>query len=217
MTLQAVFSAADLERVRAAVVEAEAQHAGEIVPYLVGRIDRYDVAHWRGATLGAMLAALIAGVLHSAGNFWWSASLWWITLPALTGAVAGYAFAFLPAIRRFLLLPSDIDPLVRRRAEAAFLEEEVFQTRRRTGVLIFLALFERRAVILADSGITRVVAPELWQTLVDDLVLGIRQGRAATALCDAIARCGEVLRAHEIDAEAEAHDEVHNRLRIREH
>ena len=61
--------------------------------------------------------------------------------------------------------------------------EEVFKTRDRTGILIFLALFEHRAVILADEGIHRAVPREEWQALVDELVAGIRAGRGVAALC----------------------------------
>ena len=40
-------------------------------------------------------------------------------------------------------------------AMAAFVEEEVFSTRDRTGILLFLSLFEHRVVVLGDSGINQ--------------------------------------------------------------
>ncbi len=82
---------------------------------------------------------------------------------------------------------------MRLRAESAFLTEEVFATRERTGILIFLALFEHRAVILGDAGIHRKVEEGTWQHLVDDLVAGIRHGRTVEALLETIERCGHIL------------------------
>lgn len=216
MDIHQLFSDADLARLRDAVAAAEANNAGEIVPYLVARADGYAIAHWRGAALGAMLAALIAGMVHLMGDYWWSASLAWISLPTLCGVMLGYVLAYIPSIRRMLLLPDEMNQQVRRRAESAFLEQEVFGTRNRTGVLIFLALFERQALVLADAGINRVVDQRAWQALVDELVEGIGQGRAADALCQAIAHCGEVLNTHRVMIEPDDQNEVDNGLRVRE-
>ena len=68
---------------------------GEIVPYLVGQIDGYDVAYWRGAALFAMLAAVTAGALYRQGGSWGGEGIWWLTLPTLLGAGLGYASAFI--------------------------------------------------------------------------------------------------------------------------
>ena len=37
------------------------------------------------------------------------------------------------------------------------------------------------------------IAPETWHELVRDLTAGIREGRACTALCSVITRCGAIL------------------------
>ena len=211
-----MLSEADLGKVREATARAESSNAGEIVPYLVGRVDDHDEARWRGATLCALMAALVAGVVHSYSGLWLSFSLVWITLPTIIGAGLGYMLAGLPVIGRALLTGDDIDRRVKWRAEAAFLEEEVFRTRDRTGILIFLAIYEHRALILADEGINRAVPDGLWQSLVDDLVMGIREGRAVDALCDTIERCGQVLQEYDVEKRADDKDELINGLRIRE-
>jgi len=211
-----MLSDTDLGKVREAIDRAESSNAGEIVPYLVGRVDDHDEARWRGATLCALMAALVAGVVHSYSGLWLSYSLVWITLPTIIGAGLGYMLAGLPAIGRALLTGDDIDRRVKWRAEAAFLEEEIFRTRDRTGILIFLAIYEHRALILADEGINRAVPDGLWQSLVDDLVRGIREGRSVDALCDTIERCGKVLQEYNVEKRADDKDELINGLRIRE-
>ena len=98
----------------------------------------------------------------------------------------------------------------------AFLEEEVFSTRDRSGILIFLALFEHRVVVLGDSGINEVVPEDAWQHVVDDLVAGIRARRPAEALVAAIHECGRLLEAHQVEIRPDDTDELPNELRIRE-
>jgi len=96
------------------------------------------------------------------------------------------------------------------------LEEEVFKTRDRTGILIFLALGEHRAVILADEGINRAVPEGLWDRVVADLVAGIKAGQAPRALENAVVRCGEILAEHRVEPRPDDTDELSDRPRIRE-
>ena len=102
---------------------------------------------------------------------------------------------------------------VRRRAAVAFLEEEVFKTRDRTGVLIFLSLFEHRVVVMGDEGINRAVAVGEWQKIVDGVVAGIREGRPADALVDSIRECGELLDLRGVAIRPDDTDELSDELR----
>jgi putative membrane protein len=216
MTARQPFTDADLEAIRRATAAAEERTSGEIVPYIVERIHTDDEARWRGAALGALVAALLAGAVHGLGGFWGGAGVVWITLPALAGAGAGYWIAGFQAVARRLVPTDSLDHLARLRAEAAFLEEEVFRTRDRTGILIFLALAEHRAVVLADEGINQVVANGVWDSVVADLVAGIRVGRAARALEDAVARCGDILAEHRVMPRPDDVDELDDRPRVRD-
>lgn len=216
MGIERLFSAADLEAIRDATVAAEARTGGEIVPYIVERVVDRDAARWRGATLGALGAALAAGLAHALGGHWGGSGVWWITLPAIAGAGLGYLTAGIAGIGRRLMSDELVDWYVRLRAEAAFLQEEVFATRDRTGILVFLALAEHRAVILGDDGINRMVPEGQWQELVDGLVAGIRAGRPREALCETIARCGEVLERFHVARRPDDRDELGDRPRLRE-
>ncbi len=211
------FSDTDLERISDAARAAEQRTSGEIVAYLVSRVDEYDEAVWKGAALGALAAASAGGFSHWLGGFWGGSVVLWMTLPAFVGAAVGYLLAaFVPAIARRLIATETLERRVRLRAESAFLDEEVFATRERTGILIFLALFEHRALILADSGIHRKVAEDAWQTLVTSLVDGIRADRTVAALVDTIDRCGDLLEEHGVARRADDVDELSNAPRIKE-
>jgi putative membrane protein len=175
-----------------------------------------DAPRWRGATTGALLGALAAGLMHFLGGFWGGSGVWWITLPAVVGSSLGWLAASAASIGRWLVPEDQIERAVQLRAEAAFLEEEIFNTRDRTGILVFLALFEHRAVILADEGIHRAVPQHEWQALVDALVEGIRSGRGVEALCEVIGRAGALLDRFEVERRPDDADELSNVPRLRE-
>lgn len=208
-------SADDLEAVRSAAATAERRTAGEIVVVVARRVDDHPEARYRAATFGALAGALAAGLVHWLGGFWVTAGVLWITLPAVAGAAAGYlATALVPSLARRLLDADVVERRVRVRAEAAFLQEEVFATRDRTGVLVFLALFERRAVILADAGIHAKVEEGVWERLVDGLVAGARAIKTAAALVETVERCGEVLERHGVERRPDDRNELGDAPRI---
>jgi len=209
------FSGADLESIRQATGEAEGRTSGEIVPVVVGACDDYDEATWKAAAFGALTAALVAGIAHGIGGFWLNMGWLWITAPAAAGAAIGFLLARIwPELRRTAVTSETLDLRVQRRARQAFLEEQVFATRERTGILIFLALFERRVVIIGDEAINRAVEPHEWQDIVDHLITGIRQGQPGPALVEAIGECGILLEKHGVEIRPDDIDELADGLRM---
>lgn len=212
-----LFSPSDLAAIRAAAAVAEARTGGELVVYVVGRCDPYTDARFRAAGGAAVLAALAAGLVHQAGEHWGGSGLLWIGLPVVAAAVAAYALtALLPALQRWLTDEAVLDRRVGQRAAEAFLEEEVFATRDRTGVLLFLAAFEHRVLVLADSGIRAMVPGAEWRSIADDLAAGIRHGRQAEALIEAIGRCGRLLEERGVGRRDDDRDELANEPRLRD-
>ena len=191
------FRAPDLEAVRRAVAAAEAESGGEIVPYVVAASDPYPGAAWKGAALGALAGAVAGWAVHRAGGFWGGQLLFWMLLPpAAGGALAFLAVHWIAPLRRALAGAELVELRVRRRAAAAFLEQEVFATGERIGILLFLSLFERRVVVLADSGIHARVAPGEWDAIAAEIARGIRRGEVQAALVSGVRACGELLARH---------------------
>lgn len=214
--VRAILNDAELARIEAAVAEAEGRTSGEIVPYVVAACDDYDDAAWKGALLAAVGGAVLAAVVH------WLAGVWgglegWMLGGAAAGAATGWVAARVaPALRRSLVPEAVLDLRARRRAMAAFVEEEVFDTRDRTGILLFVALFEHRVVVLGDAGINRAVRQEAWDGIVAELRAGIRAGRLADALVGAVAACGALLESHRLEIRPDDADELPDAPRIRE-
>lgn len=211
------FDQAVLDAVARAVSAAEERTAGEIVTYVVEECDPYPEAAWRGGLYGALLAALGSAAVHLASGSWGASLLTWSVLPVLLGALLGLlAGDRIPPLRRLLVSPAVMERRVAMRAEAAFLEEEVFATRDRSGILLFLALFEHRAIVLGDSGINQVVPQAEWKSIVDDLVAGIRAGDALAAMLAAVERCGRLLEERGVRIRPDDRDELPDAPRVRE-
>lgn len=209
-----LLSDADLEAVRAAVAEAEQRTSGEIVPYVVPASDAYPNALWKGAAFGGLTGPLLALAFLRLWDLWGAHLELWIILPAAAGAAVGFLLAaFVPTVKRWLAGDEMLELRTRQRAEMAFLEEEVFRTRDRTGILLFLSLFEHRVVVLADSGIHTLVQPGQWDGIAAGIAAGIRAGQAREALLTAIQTCGELLERHGVARRADDVNELPDELR----
>jgi putative membrane protein len=212
-----LFSDDELRAIEQAAAGAERRTSGEIVPYVVGACDEYRETTWKAAVLGAVLGGAVGVAVHFLGGFWGGSPWLWFVLPAtLTAGVAAAASRSLSLVRRLLVPDAILDLRARRRAALAFLDEEVFATRDRTGILIFVALFERRVVVLGDAGINRAVPDGAWQGIVTGIVRGIRDGRTAASMVAAIQECGRLLEAHRVEIRPDDTDELDNRLRLRD-
>jgi putative membrane protein len=216
MPVKPLFSEQDLEAVRQAVAAAEGQTSGEIVPFVVDASDAYEGTLWKGTALGALGTALLAAMVHAAAGLWGGGVLW-IALPAAGGGALGFLItAFVPAVKRALIPADVLERRVRRRAAVAFVEEEVFSTEDRTGILLLLSLFEHRVVVLGDAGINAKVGEEEWLAITDAIAAGIRQGRPGEALVEGIAACGRLLSRRGVEIQPDDRNELRDDLRRRD-
>jgi putative membrane protein len=198
MNLKAKFSDNDLLRIKAAVKDAEDKISGEIVPVIVERSGQYSIANYKGSLIGAsfffvLIVLLDRGLLELANNtlFYDPAFIFLIViLGGILGAVIPH---FSDTIRRFLVAKQYQDLTTRQAAENAFLEEEVFNTRQRTGIMIFISFFEHEVIVMADVGISKVVDQSVWDKIVGDIIKSIRAGKVVEALEEGIRQCGNIL------------------------
>lgn len=216
MRVDRFLRAEDLAAIEAAVREAEAASGGEIVPYVVDASDAYPGAAWTAALGGALAAPLLAALAAWRLDPWGGWPLW-VTLPPFAGAaLGGLAALLVEPLRRVLVPPALAARRVEQRAAAAFLAEEVFLTRERTGVLLFVSLFERRVVVLADAGIHQRVPEGSWEGVVAETVAGLGAGRHGEAIAAAVRRVGRLLVEHGVPRRPADTDELADRVRREE-
>ena len=117
--------------------------------------------------------------------------------------------SFAPVLKRPFISRAEMTDEVEEAALTAFYRHRLAETRDRTGILLYVSVFERQVVVLADKGINEKVDRETWQQVVDIVLRGIREGRPADALCEAVTRCGELIAA-QFPLRAGDRDELHN-------
>jgi putative membrane protein len=209
------FSDSDKERLRAAVQSAERRTSGEIVPYLVERSDDYEVAEWRGGALLAVVAAVVFVLLHRLTTIWLPIDFAGMILTTLFAFGAGMlAVKYSPTLKRAFSGKDLCAIRVAQRAAQAFIAEEVFRTRDRTGVLLFVSLLEHRVLVMADAGINAKVKQEEWDDVVNIIVRGIKRGSAADGIIEAIQHCGSLLHRRGVEIRKDDADELSDTIRL---
>ncbi len=215
MRIRSFFSRADLTAIRDATEQAEQLTGGELVCVIVRRCDDYPEAAWRGAALGALTAVSLAAV----GMINWGAWIpWgpaWMIGIVLAGLVLGWCVTrLIPVLERYLVDPQLAALRVSRRASVAFVEEEVFATVDRTGVLLFIALFEHRVQVLVDEGIRRRVEESVWDQVIDNLTRDLKSGKRGETIQRAVEELGRILAQHKVPRRDDDIDELSNEPRI---
>lgn len=210
-----LFSEQDLARIKHAVEDAEKKTSGEIVPYVVEQSDDYERAVWRGASAAGSLALLTFLAVHAFTVLWLPFTLPVVLAVIMAAFGAGMALThFAPSVKRLLAGRTLLRKRVSQRAAEAFIAEEVFDTRERTGILLFVSLLERQVLVVGDSGINAHVKPEEWDDVVQSVVRGIRKGYAAAGIVEAIDKCGVLLERHGVARRADDEDELRDDLRM---
>jgi uncharacterized membrane protein len=70
------------------------------------------------------------------------------------------------------------------------------KTAQRNGVLIYLALKNRRFAIIGDAGINQVVPADFWNDIKSVMISFFREGNFTDGLIEAITRAGLQLKQH---------------------
>ncbi len=213
-----LFTQEELDQIKQAVSGAEERTSGEIVPYFVERSDRYDVTLWRGASILAILSICIAGIVYQFyegwGFAWLYSGLGMASSILVAGVIGALLGGYVPGIKRFLAGEALLARTVHHRAMRAFVEEEVFNTRDRTGILLFISLLEHRIEVLGDEGINRRVSADDWSEVVEMIRNGIKERKIAKGLIDAIEICGKLLERRGVDIQPDDSDELSNEVRF---
>lgn len=188
------FSDQELDKIREAVKTAEAKISGEIVPVFVERSGHYSIANYKGAVIGFLLFFVMVILFD---RFFPEMAVYdpiMIFIIVLTGGLFGAVLPqFINPLKRALITEEQKKHATKKRAENAFLEEEVFNTRHRTGIMLFVSFFEHEVIVMADRGISKVVEQKEWDNLVSIITHGIAERKVLSGMEKAINRCSELL------------------------
>jgi putative membrane protein len=128
-------------------------------------------------------ADLIAGIMGGFATLavllysrWAFGLAWFLVDPVLAGLVAGFVSSRFPALRRLLTRPAARRSRVETAARATFVERRIHSTTGRTGILFYISLLEREAVVVADLGVDTLAATDAWRTAIGEIVAAVRRG-----------------------------------------
>ena len=204
----------DHERIAEAIATAEMTTAGEIYCIVADEVSDYretPLAWAAGAALVLPALALLLGfrpqALTRAFGGWeighaaasdatvLSALSTYILLQAAVFVVVALLVA-IPPVRRFLTPSSVKAERVHDAAMQQFIGKGMHLTAGRTGVLLFVALADHRAEVIADEGIYEAAPHQVWDEVVALLVGGIKRGSVGDGFVAAIERTGQILSHH---------------------
>ena len=201
------FNQSDLDQISKAVLDAEKQTTGEIVPMIVTQSDDYPGARWRLAiTVSLLFGFLIYYCINYSDPVW----ILWAQIP---GLYIGYWLGVFGFILRPFLSDSKIEEEVHQRALQAFFSHNIHLTNERTGILIMVSLLEHRVEILADTGINAKVSKDTWNNILTYMVNKIKSNELTEGICIAVKECGVIL-TKEFPGTHENPNEIKNKIII---
>lgn len=238
--LQTSLSVDEIGRIEAAVQAAEKRTSCEIVPMIVRRSTLtatgsrilfwicFGILGVGGALgfslLGGLDEALLEHVLSTFG-LWLTPELYFAFSVATEALVAFAAFgvAWVVAVllsrsdraHRLAFPASDLTFEAEHRAQVEFYSSDLRSTAGRNGVLLFVSMLERRAVILADLAVVNKLDRSVWATTLNQLLTAIGDGRMGDGFTQAIESMANLL-APVFPAQKDNRNELSDRLRIRE-
>ena len=199
------FSKEDLEQINKAVKQAESKTSGEIATAFIK--ESYDYAIYE------LIFAVICGFLYFVvmmffvyevetfikQMFWDYSNNYLLLFYGFSTFLVISIFYFIANISMIdrLIVPKKVmKQKVKERAVRHFMESGVYNTRDRTGILIFISFLERRIELIADKGINEKIPQEKWNSIVENIIQGIKSNIVIEKLKESILECGELLEKH---------------------
>jgi putative membrane protein len=202
----------DLAEVEEAVAQAEKSTAGEIVPMIV----RESTLSGHVPVIGTLVAfaffmlCLPYAQAHLPGPDWA-----YEVGAGLLSMIIGWLLEMTSFARRLFTTAHDRAVSVVNRAHLEFHETGIPLTEGRTGVLIFVSLLERRAVILGDESISSKIDAKAWVEIVNGLLQHMKRRDLRAGFVEAIGKVGVIL-AREFPIQPGDTNELSNALIVKE-
>jgi Predicted membrane protein len=180
----------ELTRINTAVSEAERHTLAEIVPVLAASSGRYDRAEdLFGACCGLTLWLFVELIVQpwNVPDVHWVEDSIWPILVQLACLIGGTLFGLVlsshvTVLRRFFIPKREMLEEVNGRAREMFFDQRVHHTTGKSGVLLYVSLYERMAVVLADQKIIELVGQSKIDQWCQSLVNRLRSGTPVSAL-----------------------------------
>lgn len=214
-----LFSTADHDTIKHAIVDAEKHTSGEIIPVVASASGRYDRAEDIFGIIFSLICVAIGWYLfhNDTSTTSWSNfnfDLTSILLTILFSFISGVLLThFFPVLRLPFIPDSEAETEVDRAAAAAFQQNRLRNTKDSTGILIYISLYEHQVRIMGDDAISVKLSQADWSRICDSIISSFKQKQYTTGIVDGISLTGKLLAEH-FPIKEEDKDELANELII---
>ena len=188
------FSDQDKIKIKETIEKVEKNTSGEIVLQIVKKSDNYYEAPFIASLIVAFFLILMIVIMSELWILPFKFDVLIFCLIFIAIVFATFLLVeLLPFFKMLFISEKRERRMVHKNAVEAFLNNEIFKTKERTGILIFISELERNVEILADSGINQKVKPEDWERIVKELTKGIKSKQIVSYISKSIEDCGNLL------------------------
>jgi putative membrane protein len=154
------------------VAGVEKQTGIQIVLATTKRSDSYNEIPWKAFSLGVSVSGLIVVLIGLFFPVWATnttilLTVAWILAPGILLAFMTTVFS---CVARLFLSKHRRETETLQYAQSLFLSKELFATKERKAILLLISEFERQVVILPDTGILTIFAPEAMDKLMAGMI-----------------------------------------------
>lgn len=209
------FSSHEKEQIENAIQALENESSGEIVLYFAKKSNNYLEACWKAAAIFGFVTSIIISVL----SYYWLLPAMMTPLSIGATIIGSMLLGILvplliPKTRLSFVTDATVYGQVLTKARDMFLQEEVFKTVDRTGILIYVSKFEHIIEVLGDSGINSKIEQKDWDYVVGLILNGIKNDKPTEGIVQAIDACKKLLLDNGFVVREDDTDELSNEIRI---
>jgi putative membrane protein len=171
-------------RLEESVKKAEVQTGAQIVLAVVRRSDNYPEVPWKAFASGVSLASLTFFVIYYfSGSQVREAAL---LFPVAAVLVAGAMFAVLAVIitpfARLFISRNRKETEAFQYAGSLFLSRGLYETKKRDGILLLVSIFERRVVLMPDTGVRELLSDDVIKSIISVMIPLLKKKRVGDAM-----------------------------------
>lgn len=209
-----LFSNTELDAIKQCIHDSEKEISGEIRVAFEQSSNSYTgAAMWGGLILmwGITFMYLLIEELFFHNSFIGIFQIhYFILIQAISFILGFFLVKISHRLQRFFTPYSQLRKSSLEKAETIFLEKEIFATRQRSGILIFMSILEHQIIILPDVGLRAKVNDKEWEKIAKNIASSFKKHQAADGIQQAIIACKEILLKHGFEAGPGDQNELSN-------
>lgn len=203
--IKRLLSLDDVYEIEKEIESLEAVTSGEIVPVIVRKSSSYKTVEAVDAFILSYIFMFIFYAVHKSIT---PTNIVVLTIVAMLVILLMSLFNFL---KRIFVPKILMKHKVHTAAMVSFYKYGIYNTKGRTGILIYISLMERMVVVVGDEGIHAKVGDAAWNDVISIIIDGIKKKHLVHGIVQGIESCRTLLKRH-FPASADNKNELSNKV-----